>query len=111
MGHDHKHGDDCSHDHDHKNEHKHEHGEDCDHDHEPIDIEQAIEEAIKELPVAQKIRAVAINTYLKEKKALDEELEKKIAEINHEFELKSLPLYAAVSKKEERDEYISNIDD
>lgn len=34
------------------------------HDHEEIDIEQEIENTIKELPLGEKIRAVAINTHL-----------------------------------------------
>lgn len=58
-----------------------------------VDIDQEIEDAIKELPLSEKIRAAAINTHLNEKKALDEELQKKIASLTLEYEQKSLPLY------------------
>lgn len=42
--------------------------------HEDLDVGKLIENGIKELPLLEKIRAVAINSHLAEKKALDEEL-------------------------------------
>lgn len=65
-----------------------------DHSHEEIDIDQQIEDSIKELPLGEKIRAVAINSHLAEKKALDEELQKKIQALTFEYEQKSMPIYA-----------------
>jgi len=52
--------------------------DDHDHEHEEVDVEKLIENGIKELALPEKIRAVAINSHLAEKKALDEELQKKI---------------------------------
>lgn len=65
-----------------------------DHSHEEVDIDQQIEDSIKELPLGEKIRAVAINSHLAEKKALDEELQKKIQALTLEYEQKSIPIYA-----------------
>lgn len=65
-----------------------------DHEHEEVDIDQQIEDSIKELALGEKIRAVAINSHLAEKKALDEELQKKIQALTLEYEQKSIPIYA-----------------
>ena len=65
-----------------------------DHDHEEVDIDKLIENEIKALALPEKIRAVAINSHLAEKKAIDEELQKKIQELTFEYEQKSMPIYA-----------------
>lgn len=41
---------------------------------EEVDIDKLIDDSIKELPLAERIKAVAINSHLAEKKTLDEEL-------------------------------------
>lgn len=70
------------------------HVEQEDEEEEEIEIEQQIENAIKELPLGQKIRAVVINQNLAQKKALDEELNKRIQELTLIYEEKAAPLYA-----------------
>lgn len=59
-----------------------------------VELEKEIQKHIKELPdLKLKYRAIALNGILKEKKKLDEELEKEIRLLNQKYEKLALPLY------------------
>ncbi|EGR34542.1 nucleosome assembly protein, putative [Ichthyophthirius multifiliis] len=56
-------------------------------------IQEDVDNALKELPLSEKFRAVAINYHLLKKKALDDELSEKMQLLQYEYELKSKPIY------------------
>jgi hypothetical protein len=56
-------------------------------------VEEDIKKGIKELPtLGDKLRAVALNTLLSEKKKFDSELEKEIKALNLKYEKLTAPL-------------------
>ncbi|EGR32850.1 nucleosome assembly protein, putative [Ichthyophthirius multifiliis] len=76
-------------------------------------VEEQIEEALKELPLGEKVRAVAINAHLQEKKTLDAELQKKLQQLKFEYEQLSKPIYVRTQQLVEgaipTDEELSNL--
>jgi hypothetical protein len=61
---------------------------------EEIKLEEEIQKNIKEIPdLKLRLRAVALNGFLLQKKKFDQELEKEIRILNQKFEMMALPLY------------------
>lgn len=61
-------------------------------------LEEEIQKNIKALPdLKLKLKAVALNGLLLQKKKFDQELEKEIRALNQKYEKMALPLYEKVS--------------
>ena len=63
-----------------------------------LQLEEEVEKHIKELPDLKiKLRAIALNGLLKQKKKFDEDLEKEIRALNQKYEKMAMPLYEKVN--------------
>ena len=62
-------------------------------------LEEEIEKKIKALPVEERVKAVSLNHFLRQKKNLDKELEKELETLNEKYDKLTHPLISKVIKK------------
>jgi hypothetical protein len=58
-----------------------------------IRLNEAIQKSIKELPLRDKLKSVALHHYLEMKKKMDIELEEEIRALKKKYEKQAQPLY------------------
>ena len=62
-------------------------------------LEEEIQKKIKTLPIEERVKAVSLNYFLRQKKNLDKQLEKELEVLNEKYDKLTLPLISQVLSK------------